>query len=304
MRRDPISGLWLPENRGLRPSMRASPPRIMYAGAPSEASVPVVSGGGGGGGGAPSPSGSIRFDTRAGGTHDIQTSSTMAAALSASGFSNVHAGQRSLPYHVDWTNDADGAGTRAFRFNWQGSSGPGDEHDMMIFRGMSSLGITSDELYIQWRIWQGRTSSGGGVGSVGSWDAYGGPGSGKRIVWQTSAGGDGRFTFAPGTEADKLGQFFVANSYNPTTAGVAPVDWQTYAHQWVFLTFRLKPESSNGEGDGIIEAWVDDTKFYSNLAAVTRQYAYTGQLEIGGPTWIEPPQDQTMYVADIVVWQP
>jgi hypothetical protein len=29
-----------------------------------------------------------------------------------------------------------------------------------------------------------------------------------------------------------------------------------------------------------------------------------GEVQIGGPTWICPPQDQTMYFWDIVIWQP
>lgn len=250
--------------------------------------------------GVPQPTGHVRFDTRAGGARSIQGASSLADALSASGFS-VHGNGIG---GIAFTTNADGAGARAFRFDWKGVSAT-TEIDLMLYRGMGGLGLNNaGEVWLQWKLWQSRTPSGGGIGTAGSWNAYSqGPGSGKRLVWFRGSGNNtGRFTFAPGS-GNRLGQFFVDSSYNPSLADVA-VDWDGYVSQWITLTFRFKPDSSSSSNDGILEAWFNDIKVKSIVGANLTHFDFTGELQIGGPTWIGCPQDQSMYLKDIVVWQP
>lgn len=246
-----------------------------------------------------SPSGNIRFDTRSGGAQSIQSAANLAAALTASGFTESDPGSGDL----DFATDADGAGSNAFRFDWPGVSAA-TEVDLMIYRSMGALGITAADTYIQFKIWQTKTASGGGIGTAGDWDCCSqGPGSGKRFVWfRTSGGNTGRLTYAPGG-GSFLGQLFVESTYNPSTAS-AQFNWDNYVSQWITLTARIVPETGVGASDGTIQVWVNSTLTHSVTSADTYSTGLGGELQIGGPTWIGVPQDQTMYVKDIVVWQP
>lgn len=255
--------------------------------------------------GIPSPSGNIRFDTRSGGSQDIQDAgvTTLAQAFTASGFHEYTSQNGGV---LAFTTDADGAGSHAFRTDWPGVASSTEVHTG-IAQSMGSYGITTSDIYLQWKIWQTKTTSGGGIGTAGDWDAYSqGPGSGKRLVWYRVPGGAGtdRITFAPGSSADYLGQYFIEGSYNPTKASIA-VNWDNYVSQWITLTFRFVPESSAGAGDGTLEGWFNETKIKSIVGtAFVGASGFVGELQIGGPTWIGVPQDQTMYIKDVVIWQP
>lgn len=248
------------------------------------------------------PGGNLRFDTRAGGAQSIQDASvtTLAQALSVAGLTVYDPGGGTIAF----TSDADGAGSNAFRFDWPGV-GPTTEIDLSLYRGTGGLGLNnSQEVWLQWKIWQSRTATGGGIGTAGDWDCCSqGPGSGKRLVWFRGSGNNtGRFTFAPGGGGG-VGEFFIDSSYNPTYASVS-VNWNNYVSQWITLTFRLKPDSGPSANDGIIEVWFNDMKIKSITNADMTHYSFSGELQIGGPTWIGVPQDQTMYIKDIVIWQP
>ncbi len=270
------------------------------------------------GSGAPSPSGSIRYDMRAGGAHSIQSATTMAAAKTASGFSEFS--NFSSPYIVDFTADMDGAGKRAFRFNWKDLSGasiPNDEHDLNLERGTGSLGITAGDIYIQWKMRHGETSSGGGVGSVGSFIMYGGRtgGAGKRLVWfRAGDSQQGRITLAPGLQGDGMSIFVDGDpaqgsggSSGPWPGQIeadVPIDWEDFINQDVKLTMRFGPSSNDDTADGTLEVWFNDTLVHSRIGNILiGPLALSGTLQLGGPTWIQPQQDQTTYLWDVVIWQ-
>lgn len=123
------------------------------------------------------------------------------------------------------------------------------------------------------------------------------------MVWFRSSGGNsGRLAYAPGDRSFR-GQLFVESTYNPATAST-PFNWDALVSQWIALTIRIAPETSVGARNGRIQVWVNNTLTHDVASANTYSTGLAGELQIGGPTWIGVPQDQTMYVKDIVVWQP
>lgn len=266
------------------------------------------------GDGIPVPSGSIRYDTRAGGAQDIQAGgvTTLAQATTASGFNAQNGTSDGASYTPFFTTDADGAGSHAWGFPWKDyANGVNGEHDQMIWRGMGSLGIGVGDTYIQWKVWQGKTASGGGVGSNGSWMAYGDQGTsansggGKRLVWlRAGDSNSGRLTLAPGNNGAQT-QIFIDSGGGPgQILSDEIVDWNDYNGQWLTITMRIVPSSDASTPDGTLEVWLDGFKIHSDTALITGSLGVSGELRLGGPTWIDPPQDQTMYLKDVVVWQP
>lgn len=278
-------------------------------------------GGGAGGGQPPTPSGNIRLDTRVGGAKNIQAAgvTNITQAEAASGFGTNE--NTATPYLLDFTTDV-GDGSKAFRFNWKegGPTGYGSgcqqplnqfhEHDMGIEQYSGAVG--TDEVWVQWKRWFGKTASGGGVGSVANWVSWPpscGIGMGKSaIMFRAGESQDGRLTLTNGQTADKRMEVINdrqgANADLSATYRVPVVEWDNLINQWVTTTFRIKPGSGDRTLDGIFELWVNANKVFSKLDIPWGPLGFTTWLQLGGPTWQGPPQDQTMYMKDIVVWQP
>lgn len=281
----------------------------------------------------------VLFDTRAGGAQSIQATSDLASALTATGIvTNATSTGGFTVYPVAFTTNVDGSGTHAFVLQWQLNAGDSachgnttSEDNVMIEKGVSSQGgpYVDGEIFLSYKVWYGKTATGGGVGSVGAYSEGGGH---KFMVWtrRPFGGGaninDGRYTLEENTHGgtlevatytgysgppahtdnNEIAEAFFWGDGNASTCTFCSSGSQwlpsNYYNQANTLAFRLKPESALNAGDGQMEMWANGTVVFDS----TSQYTYNGgwaSLQIGGPTWICPPQDQTEYVWDIVVWQ-
>lgn len=291
--------------------------------------------------GAPLPGAgdTVLFDTRAGGAQSIQTAPDLATALTTTGIvTNATSTGGFTVYPVAFTTNVDGGNTHAFVLQWQKNAGDTacngnatSEDNVMIEKGVSSQGgpYVDGEVFLSYKVWYGKTATGGGVGSVGSYSEGGGH---KFMVWtrRPFGGGaninDGRLTLEENTHGGELvvanytgyagppphpDNNEIAEAFFWGTGDAATCTWCTSGTQWLpsnfysqanTLTFRFKPESALNAADGQMEMWANGAVAFDSSG----QYMYNGgwaSLQIGGPTWICPPQDQTEYVWDIVVWQ-
>ncbi|HEX8242020.1 MAG TPA: hypothetical protein VF541_00945, partial [Longimicrobium sp.] len=189
------------------------------------------------------------------------------------------------------------------------------EHDLKVY---GSLGQKpGSNVYLQYKIWWGRTATGGGTGSdaVGSFAHYNlaeGYGHKMAIVRRLRADGSGggaRIDLYAGVpERQGISGYW----YNDAAAGSNGGDVVHYsAPLWnpnanlnrvVTVTMRLKSESSPSANDGVMQVWMNGTL---TIDLTNADFGTDGwdQFEIGGPTWICPTQDQTSYVWDVVAWR-
>jgi uncharacterized protein YjdB len=290
----------------------------------------------------PQPGNVVFLDTRAGGAHSIQSAAitTVQQALSAGASANLGAGAGgytgpgALGFgRVDFTTDVDGRGTNAFRFNWTRAAGnPGgcggaedaDPANDGTYNAVSQhsqylrfdplLNGPGREVYLTYSLWAGRTATGGGTGTdaVGTFQHQALTGGHKMLVWfrrnaagtgSTSAGritataGDGTRGVELHWQGEEGGSPSVPDQY-----GSPAFDLNQYRNQVVTVAYRFRAESALGARDGIVQQWMNGRLVLDLHNAGT---AHTGwsAAQIGGPTWICVPQDQTMYVWDVVAWR-
>ena len=277
--------------------------------------------GGGGGGSDPSPQTGdvIVLDFRAGGNKDLQACPDRACAVTKIGF---------LTSNVQFTTNFDGNNTRALVFPWVLNNGQasctgnvGSQQDMFIETGANVTGPA--DIYLQYKIWMGRTATGGGTGTVGSYSNVnlggGTPGGHKWWVWfRTPAGNsDGRLT---GEQSPTLWKM-ITTPY-PGYTGPAPGADNSIGEVHYFgtdvttgawnpdanlnkvnvLTYHIRSETANNAQNGLMEVWANGALVQAKSNLYTSPLGFQ-ILQIGGPTWICPPQDQTHYVWDILVWR-
>lgn len=284
----------------------------------------------------------VFLDTRAGGAHSIQASAvtTLQQALAAGAPANLGAGASgytgpgALGFgRVDFTTDVDGRGTHAFRFNWTRAAGnPGgcggkedaDPANDGTYNAVSQhtqylrfdplLNGPGREVYLTYRLWAGRTATGGGTGqdAVGTFDHQSLTGGHKMLVWfrrnatgtgSTSAGritataGDGTRGVELHWQGEEGGSPSVPDQYsNPA------FDLNQYRNQVVTVAYRFRAESALGARDGIVQQWMNG-RLVLDLRNAGSAHTGWSAAQIGGPTWICVPQDQTMYVWDVVAWR-
>ncbi len=295
--------------------------------------VNTSSGAPGNSSGAPMPpavgSTNLLYDTRAGGTQDIQASTVLTMDDAKNAMWPLHNISRNAPYYVyplDFITNLNGNGIHAYRLNWRylgGYNGTAascyngnGEHDQYIEYQPS---IVSQPLYIQWKVWRGRTATGGGWGNstIGSFIN-----ASKLLImfrYDPGAGGsisDGRLYFGYNGVGSGMAGGIAGGDYAGWTQGrgtlsgtihgylnTTPIDLNDYNNQVVTFTLYFKPESSTDAYDGIYTAWIDNVLLWNLTGMRTTPHGY-GWTQLGGPTWICPPQDQTQYMWDFVEWTP
>lgn len=139
----------------------------------------------GGGSDEPTPSGTILFDSRAGGAQSFQAITTIAQARSiftaTGGNGGLHdsviPGGRTGTFA--FTTDYDGAGKHALRVEWPAT--PGAEGTILgdIYLG---AGGPYSHVYVSMVMHMGRTATGGGIGSVGAFTPVRTTGGAKRMM--------------------------------------------------------------------------------------------------------------------------
>jgi hypothetical protein len=274
-------------------------------------------------------------DIRVGQAQSIQAAADLAAARTASG---LYAGEHCpevvqngvtyrTPSGVQFATDVDGAGLHAFRWDVLKNAGNPNgcvaggysQHDWSIYKDIGELASNGGTLVLQHKVWAGRTTTGGGYGDsvVGSY-VHGG----KRLVWYRKSSGDtqGRFdcTHDP---SGPLFKFIVQATNGEAGTGTAvdarsngleirtgtggvpasSLNFNDYINGPMTLTYVFRSESSAGATDGLFQWWVgeDCVLNIADLAIGTLGWA---EMQIGGPTFGCPTQDQTEYFYDVIVW--
>ena len=239
----------------------------------------------GGGSTEPTPSGTIFLDMRAGGSQSIQTMSTVDEVDALSGWTRFADGYSGIQFSTDY----DGAGKHALRFDW--TAAPGIESNRAwLFQASTSY----PNLYVSVVIHLGKTATGGGTGTVGSFVASQSPtaklkrlfmyrllndGTG-RLLWNWPDGGEP-------TGAQELQHPGVTPTlYFNADYGIAEdVRW----------TWQLLPGTPS-----TARLWRNGVLVYENLNAQIGTEAFR-QFSFPSNRW-NVVQDETEYWTDLVMW--
>jgi hypothetical protein len=251
----------------------------------------------------------VFLDTRAGGAQSIQQANTLAEAVRASTLRPKNQIKDGTNPPMPFTTDFDGKGTRAFRQdvlknagnpNGCVAGGP-SQQNWHLERGFGGRGANGQSVYIQYKVWTGRTPTGGGVGPIGEFIV----GGKKLVAFRNGIGNNGRYFAAARPTRAELVINKIANYAASGTRVITGEPAVTTPYQWTpglaVVTFRLQSESQDGAGDGVFEFWLNETRII-HVPALHNGSAGLGAVQLGNVTWICPPQDQTQYFFDIVAW--
>ncbi len=261
----------------------------------------TASGGSGGSSGSsaePTPSGTIVFDSRAGGAQSFQSANSISDVRAyftkdqGQGAGELVDGSHG---HWDFTTNYDGNGKHALRIDW--TANPGTESEASsIFYYPTSI----NQLYWTVTIHLGQTATGGGLGTVGSFVPVTTGGGMKRLlflrnkddgtdrtywVWQTSS------PSAPESSISIDNRNF--NDYFQVDLGVGvDVRW----------TGRIVPASSPTSSDGVVQVWRNGVLVVDDHAAAIGNLPFS-EKEMAA-TRFNTTQNESEYWTDLVVWRP
>lgn len=239
----------------------------------------VVSGGGGGD--EPTPSGNILFDTRAGGAEDYQTTTTIDQMQGRwDALRNTTASQF-------YSGDVDGTGTKARGCQWANATG--SEQEAMVDTESVRTVAPASGWYTQFKMRLGRSSTGGGSGTVGQFSLTGGNPHQKTFIW-TRANGDHRVYIAMRPSETKLS--IDGLNYNSPDWDENPYD---YPGENQTITVYLQPTG------GVVRAWRNGTLI---LDASGQDIGNSVLNDIQETVTTFPAQQQVQYMWDTVVWYP
>lgn len=256
--------------------------------------------GGGGGSSEPTPSDTIILNMLPGGGQDIQSIANMtqfrAPFQALGGDWPVGGGSCTSSFVTDY----DGAGTHAVRIDWT-QQGPGIES---ANNGCMAYFISTplDEIFTTRVQHLGKTSAGGGIGSVGVYTPVTDDGGSKRMMWmRTHDNNTDRvyLNYPTGGQANKQQDFAIdARTGGGSFDDFFNCDW--LEGQSVRWTERLKRASSNGAADGILQVWRNGVLVHDN------QSATIGSLKFEQVLWITTrfavSVDASEYWTKIAVW--
>ncbi len=246
----------------------------------------------------PTPSGTIVFDSRSGGAQSFQSANSISDVRAyftkdqGQGAGEIVDGVHG---HWDFTTNYDGNGKHALRVDW--TANPGTESQASsIFYYPTSI----NQLYWTVTIHLGRTATGGGLGTVGSFSPVTTGGGMKRLlflrnkddgtdrtywVWQTSA------ATAPQSSMSIDNRNF--NDYFQVDLGIGvDVRW----------TGRIVPASSSTAKDGIVQVWRNGVLVLNDQAAAIGNLPFS-EKEMAA-TRFNCTQNESEYWTDLVVWRP
>lgn len=249
----------------------------------------------------PTPSGTIHFDTRAGGAEDLQATSTRAQALA------LFPGETS---GWSYTTNYDGNGTRAMAVNWENYGGACADQEERLEINFGSPKPT--EVYMQWKEWLSKTATGDGIGSADSFQitnaACGAGGNAGKKCWMilrdgVGGGSEGRLEMLWAGPAP-VDVKFTSDSYSLSQSQNQGVNFapQTNLSTVLITTIHIKSASTRSAADGVWEMWVNGAKRISATNVSLSSYAFDRwQL----PTvFNSPTTDCTQYYYDFVAWEP
>lgn len=246
----------------------------------------------------PSPSDRILFDARG----SLQQATTLGDALRLFGI-NAETRQRWA-----FTTNMDGAGTNALRVDWRAWSG---SRCTPIAANLPYTFPTPypAAVYVQWKQRLGRTATGGGLGTIGSFQVHNSAcGNGGRTVWRVlrdnaGATAHGRAAVIwPGPQP--VEPKVSVHGYSITAAGNQ--GWshrpQDNVGKAVEYTVFLRAATSPDARDGVIRLWVDGRLLVERTDLALGADAFR---RFNFPTvFLAPARAQSEYFWDIVAWAP
>jgi len=248
----------------------------------------------------PTPDGDDRilFDTRT----SLQVAGTTEVALAL--FDEV-TGSWSL------ATDVDGRGTHALRLDHPGWDGVNcTDQGGMLYQQLPSP--SPRQLFVQWRLHLGRTTTGEGLGPVGSFQitnvGCGNAGAKRMLVLRDvpDLGGEGRVDYVwsgPAPVNERLEGWYT--SPNPGNLGQnAGPEFSAEASVGADVTHTLYLEaaSTSGASDGAARMWINGALVMEHINIPTGHWAFH---RFQFPTTFRAPaQAQSEYYWDILVWEP
>jgi trimeric autotransporter adhesin len=250
--------------------------------------------GGGGGGPAPDANDRMILDTRS--TLQQATSAVQALLQFPDNTNNFN-----------FSTNIDGNGTRGFRLDWTGrGSNCTDDGKWFVYY---VPGGAPKSIYMSWKMRMGRTSTGGGIGALDSFQlsnaACGNAGRKMFLVLRDvpDQGSTGRVDYVWPGPAPIQPRFEGAGT-GDLQLGMNRVNFQpqNLVGQTVTHTMYLQASSSSSAADGVIMLWVNGQLMaeYRNVRMGTHGF-HRFQM----PTIFRAPtSDQTEYWWDIIAWEP
>jgi hypothetical protein len=255
--------------------------------------------------GEPTPQGNIVFDTRPNGAQDLQaitTNAQMLAYMRAGGVDGDWSDADHGTVNID--TNYDGLGTHAMRFDW---FGPYPNQDATVTTG-TTFSPPLPRLYCTAIRHLGKTPTGGGLGSVGSFipvhDASvgGGQGGGSKCwLWPRFTGGQ---------NLDRL--YWVWSIQTPgTNSNNISIDFRNFdvffgadlgIGQDVRWTFRMIPASTDLAADGIIQVWRNGVLVLDDRTALIRATPFNGFQIVQTRHDILQPESE--YWTRMICWDP
>lgn len=279
---------------------------------------------------------SIRWDTRAGGSHSIQASTDLADAIADAGYSGnssctvYHDGGTpgGCPRNIEFTLNYDGLGTNAFIYGYTdtvefGSLDVEEQDFIWEVNGtaMANMRVGASgqiPLFYQWTTHAGRTATGGG--GTGANGVFTAPNFSKRMVAYRDGGSqDCRFTLIGSALGVNPVRISWDGTYNSVACGGelagSYYDFKvSRAYRW---TTCLQSSSANNVADGQVVVWVtdlsrDSTTIVYNQTGINKGYkAINASVDIGAPTRTSAAwpgatpfyRQETEYTYDHLAWQ-
>lgn len=229
--------------------------------------------------GAPEPSGTIIFDTRSGGAEDFQTMTTHAQMVSAFGASRFSNGTSGF-----FESNVDGNGTNARGCQWVNANGT--EQECYVAVEDASLEAPDTGFYIQFKVHLGKSSTGGGTGTVDQWTLTGGNPHQKMFIWTRATAAHRLYLMVTPSQTNIRSDGL---NYNSGVFSINP-----YGRTGVQkITVWVQPST------GSLKAWVDDDEV---LDQTGQNIGGSGLVGIQETVTTFPAQQQVQYMWDTVVW--
>jgi len=234
-----------------------------------------------GGGNDPVPGGTIVFDTRAGGAQSYQADTNL-AEIEAEWNDIRYTGASGF-----FSDNVDGAGTNAFGCQWNNATG--SEQECMLGRNVSA---PNTGWYTQYKMYLGRSPTGGGTGTLGQWTLTGGNPHQKTMMWNRASdpGESHRIYVAqrPGECKFEIdGTSWVSNNWSEN-----PYNYTGTVQK---ITVYIQPTT------GIVKVWRNGNV----VMDMTGQQAGVGTMGLAiiyQSVTTFPGQQQVQYFWDTVVW--
>jgi chitodextrinase len=230
----------------------------------------------------------------------LQLATSLSSGLAAIGDATAKEGWRLV-----FVTNADGLGTNAFRIDW-----PYPESTCAYFATGLEVALAAPHpkrLFIQWKQHFGRTASGSGPGTVGSFAFanHGCPvGRTALALLRSGSTTDANAVLYAWSAASPVTPIATRNG---ATFLVAALDddaalLEQYAGRAVVHTFYAQAESAPGASDGVVRLWLDGTLVLERAQLALDTAAFRGFLLPG-----QTPRSrvrQTEYLWDFLVWEP